>query len=194
LVLVIRGDLLKRYPNTIIYAMQAKWDDDPNHPNRLVIFDETGENLSLTNPNILYPLYKAQVKPDITFLGFDLTIAEAKGHDDLAETAEARTSIPANKLGWFFVIKEVPGEPRFGLDEETTTNPSPEKWDNLSWQNLGNNVALIDPSAALNPALPGSNPDGINWNSNAADLAYILYQKPVLVAVHAREMLKNLKD
>jgi hypothetical protein len=197
LVLVIRGDLLKRYPNTIIYAMRAKWDDDPNHPNRLVIFDETGENLSLSDPNILYPLYKAQVKPDITFLGFDLTIAEAKGDGNLTETEEARTTIPANKLGWFFVIKEVPGEPRFGLDEETTTNLSPEKWDNLSWQNLGNDVALIDATTlATQPGSsdpPNANPNGVNWNSNAADLAYILYQKPVLVAVHAREMLKNLE-
>lgn len=192
LVLVIRGDLLKRYPNTIVYAMRAKWDTDPDHLDNLVIWDESGENLTLSDPNILYPLYKAEVKPDITFLGFDLTVEEARGHPDLAETAQARATIPANKLGWFFVIKEVPGEPRFGLDEEFTTNPSEFKWDNMSWKNLGNDVALIDPAAALNPNPPGTNPHGINWNSNSADLAYILYQKPVLVAVHSREMLKNL--
>jgi len=31
----------------------------------------------------------------------------------------------------------------------------------------------------------------LTWNAqiNAADVAYILYQAPVLVAVHAREML-----
>ncbi len=194
LVLVIRGDILKRYPNTIVYAMRAKWDPDPAHPNNLVIWDESGLNLSLSEPNILYPIYKAEVKPDITFLGFDLTVEEARGHVDLEETAQARNSIPANELGWFFVIKEVPGEPRFGLDEELTTNPSESKWDNLSWHNLGNNVALIDPTATLNPVPPGNNDDNVNWNSNSADLAYILYQKPVLVAVHSREMLKNLNN
>lgn len=192
LVLVIRGDLLKRYPNTIVYAMRAKWDADPDHPNDLVIWDETGESLSLKDPNILYPLYKAEIKPDITFLGFDLTIEEARGHADLKETAAARATIPANKLGWFFVIKEVPGEPRFGLDEELADNSSEFKWDNMSWKNLGADVALIDPGAALSPSPSGSNPQGINWNSNSADLAYILYQKPVLVAVHSKDMLKNL--
>lgn len=194
LVLVIRGDILKRYPNTIVYAMRAKWDIDPEHPNNLVIWDESGENLNLTEPNILYPLYKAEVKPDITFLGFDLTIEEAKGHPDLAETAQARTTIPANKLGWFFVIKEVPGEPRFGLDEELTTSVDGFRWDNMSWQNLGNDVALIDPAAVLTPVPPGTDPYGVNWNSHSADLAYILYQKPALVAVHSREMLKNLNN
>lgn len=194
LVLVIRGDLLKRYPNTIVYAMRAKWDTDPDHLNNLVLFDETGENLALNNPNILYPLYKAEVKPDITFLGFDLTIQEAKGADNLAETAEARLSIPPNQLGWFFVIKEVPGEPRFGLDEELATNPSDFKWDNMSWKNLGDVVPLIDAGGAFTTNPPGTNPHNINWNSNSADFAYILYQKPVLVGVHAKEMLKNLNQ
>ncbi|MBI5916780.1 MAG: hypothetical protein HY842_15495, partial [Bacteroidetes bacterium] len=194
LVLVIRGDLLKRYPNTIVYAMRSKWDDSGElaHQNELVLFDETGENLALNNPNIIYPLYKAEVKPDITFLGFDLTIEEAKGHDDLAETTEARLNIPANQLGWFFVIKEVPGEPRFGLDEELPNIASEFKWDNMSWKNLGDAVSLIDASGAFVTNPPGTNPHNINWNSNSADLAYILYQKPVLVGVHAREMLKNL--
>ncbi len=34
------------------------------------------------------------------------------------KTAEARTTIPADQLGWFFVLQEMVGEPRFGLDEE----------------------------------------------------------------------------
>ena len=193
LVLVIRGDLLKRYPNTVVYAMRAKWDTRTGYQNTLAIWDESGQNLSLADPNIRYPVYQAEVKPDITFLGFDLSIEEARGHPDLKETAEARNTLPAHQLGWFFIIKEVPGEPRFGLDEEMSDDAGGFKWDNLSWENLGSDVALIDPAATLNPEPPGTNPHGIQWNSNAADLAYILYQKPVMVAVHAREMLKNLE-
>ena len=30
------------------------------------------------------------------------------------------------------------------------------------------------------------------WGSHAADLAYILLQQPVRIAVHARELLRNL--
>jgi len=38
----------------------------------------------------------------------------------------------------------------------------------------------------------GSDAGGVAWGTNAADLAFILYQKPVLVGVHARDMLRDL--
>ena len=41
-VLVIRGDLLKRYPNTIVYAQQATWATEKIRENRLVLSDEKG--------------------------------------------------------------------------------------------------------------------------------------------------------
>ena len=88
----------------------------------------------------------------------------------------------------------MPGEPRFGLDEDLPNIPSDFKWDNMSWKNLGDAVPLIDVAGAFTTNPPGTNPHNINWNSNSADLAYILYQKPVLVGVHAREMLKNLNQ
>ena len=47
-VLVVRGDLLKRYPNTFIYAQKAAWGTGARQ-NRLVLSDETGE-LYVTNP------------------------------------------------------------------------------------------------------------------------------------------------
>jgi hypothetical protein len=199
LVLVLRGDLLKRYPNTVIYAMKAKWATDKNE---LVIWDETGEkpgpagpnDASFTDINIKYPLFKAEVKPDIVFIGFDLTVEQARGHPNLAETAEAKYTIPANELGWFFIIKEVPGEVRFGLDEEKTGDNSDFSWNDLSWKDL-DNAKLIN--ASLEPTSKpstGNNADNVNWGSNSADLAYILYQKPVLIAVHSKEMLKNLNS
>ena len=177
LVLTIRGDLLKRYPNTIIYAMKAKKGEGLE----LELADESGQNLTIDSPDIKFPIYKAEVKPDITFLGFDLSIEEAKG--DFGD----------NEHGWFFVIKEVPGEPRFGLDEDAPDSPEGLKWDNLSWEGFGSNVKALrmnqNPPANLNGL---DNPDNVNWNTNSADLAYILYQKPVMIAIHAREMLKNI--
>ena len=61
------------------------------------------------------PLYEAKVDPDIYFFGFDLTADEAKGG-----TGEQ----PDDDPGWFFVIKERPGEPRFGLDIEQAAGRS----------------------------------------------------------------------
>ncbi|MDQ6831277.1 MAG: hypothetical protein M3081_20650, partial [Gemmatimonadota bacterium] len=79
-VLVIRGDLLKRYPNTFIYAQQAQWGTG-TRANRLVLSDETGELFALNNkdPRLRFPLYRAKVAPDIHFIGFDLTLEEVRG-------------------------------------------------------------------------------------------------------------------
>jgi len=194
-VLVIRGDVLKRYPNTYIYAQQATWGTGARE-NRLVLADETGE-LFLNNSKdarLRFPLYRARVPPDIHFIGFDLTLEEAKGDAALVETAQARKSIAADKLGWFFVLQEVPGEPRFGLDIAPPLDPGGTKWDKLSWPNLdvadGGRIDLAKP---LKDA-PGGPDEGITkWGANASDLAFVLYQKPVMVGVHARDMLKNLK-
>jgi hypothetical protein len=193
-VLVIRGDLLKRYPNTVIYAQRAKWGQRADNALRLVLWDETGEKSETdpADPNIRHPLYKAFVPPDIHFIGFDLSIDEAQGDPSLEETAEAKARTPANRLGWFFVLKEVVGEPRFGLDEHPPDAPGEVKWDNLSWDNLGSDVKVIDTARPFATQPGGTKTGGVDWGTNAADMAFILYQKPVLVAVHAREMLRSL--
>jgi hypothetical protein len=193
-ILVVRGDLLKRYPNTVIYAQRARWGERSDNALRLVLWDETGEKSENdpADPNIRFPLYKAFVSPDIHFVGFDLSVDEVRGDPTLAETAEAKATIPAERLGWFFVLKQVVGEPRFGLDEHPPEAPSEVKWDNLSWDNLGTDVKLIDLARPFASQPVGSQTGGVAWGTNAADLAFILYQKPVLVGVHAREMLRDL--
>ena len=85
--LLIRGELLRRYPNTVIYAVRAAETDD-------------GRDLS-TNPNDeRHPVFRGTLQPDVTFVGFDLTA------DDVVTGS-----------GWFFVLQQQPTEPRFGLDE-----------------------------------------------------------------------------
>ncbi len=192
-VLVIRGDLLKRYPNTFIYAQRPVWGSGAR-ANRLVLSDETGE-LFANSPGdqrLRFPLYKARIAPDLHFIGFDLTLDEVRGDPRLDETATAR-AIVGDNVGWFIVIQEAVGEPRFGLDVDTPTEPSAESWDNLSWANLDlSNGAVIDLDKPFLSQPAGANPANVAWHSNAADLAYVLYQDPVMVAVHGRNMLKNL--
>jgi hypothetical protein len=49
----------------------------------------------------------------------------------------------------------------------------------------------IRPGRGFSPGKPGEN---INqWGSNSANMAYILYQKPAMIAIHAREMLADLE-
>ncbi len=183
LVLVIRGDLLKKYPNAVIYAAEARWPADTSKRQR-----ELTENEK-------YPLFHAEIRPDLTFLGFDLTEAEVKGSPERDD----------NRPGWFFVIKERPGEPRFGLDIAVRPAASiARKWDDLSWGHLAASepdfagLSFIELTQGGNPNQPKplhnvvitENPDTVFWGTNSADTAHILYQVPVLVAVHGDEMLE----
>ena len=194
-VLIVRGDLLKRYPNTIIYAQKARWGDAPKQTNELVLYDQTGEKIlaNQQDPKFSFPMFRAQVDPDVTCIGFDLLLEEVRGDPTLDESEASRLRVAPDKLGWFFVLQEVVGEPRFGLDEHAVkSSEDPLKWDNLSWENLGPSVTVIDlKPLATEP--PGTTDGGAQWGTNAADLAFILYQRPALVAVHARDMLKKLK-
>lgn len=191
LVLLIRGDLLKRYPTAVIFAQQAKWVDDPESPPfplprpKVRVLDD-GDPLT----TIKTPIFKAEIEPDIHFLGFDLTAKQAKG--------DPRPPQPGSpeEPGWFFVIQERPGEPRFGLD---LTEGPPEQaanqlqnWNQLSWNHFGSpdEVGLIRLNHSPFPAVVAGQADSaIRWGSNAGDMAYILYQVPVMVAIHADNMI-----
>lgn len=186
LVFVIRGDLLKKYPTAVIYAQKARWIDDPENPfpspRKIRALDKRSPA-----ENLKEPIFKAEIEPDLRFLGFDLTLAAAKGDP----TPPAEDSDPG-KPGWFFVIQERPGEPRFGLDIQESTPPPPTTWSELAWNHLGDpkTLPLIDLDNAPATNITAGPDKHIGWNANGADMAYILYQVPVMVAVHADDMLQ----
>ena len=141
----------------------------------------------------------APVDPDLTFIGFNATIDTVRGDINLDETAQARASIPASRLGWFFVLQEVVGETRFGLDEQPPPagSESGVRWDNLSWANLQLSATkVIQLEKPFIGPLSGAQGD-LKWrpseDTNAADVAAIMRQKPVLVGVHGRQMLERGK-
>ena len=203
LVLVIRGELLKKYPTTVVYAHRAEWrphpdgTPDPSQERKLADLDPAA-----TEPSediVKLPLYEAKAAPDIYFFGFDLNEDEARG-----ESGEQ----PDDDPGWFFVLKERPGDPRFGLDIDRQGKL--QVWNDLAWPDVltgpPNGAPRYLKLDASTPALTLEKPTDpadaekedqyeedkdILWSAQigAGDLAYILYQAPVLVAVHAREML-----
>jgi len=213
LVLVIRGELLKRYPTAVLYAHRACWqrkkvtpDDDAKDPcsrsgkidnrrERLLAPLTAAEEAQPPTTKVRTPLYEAKVDPDIYFFGFPLTVEEAKGGTGSNESDDP---------GWFFVLKERPGEPRFGLDTERQTPLN--DWNDLSWQDVQPKAAGAHIEIATSPATfsiipPGAGDAGktqqhlddknVAWSHamTSVELAYILFQAPVLVAVHASEML-----
>ena len=197
-VLVIRGELLKRYPTAVIYAQRAKWEQfnpdgsiDLTVPRGLV---DIPPDLEDKPPRTIVrtPMFEAKVDPDIYFFGFDLTIPEVKGGDGTNRNDDA---------GWFFVIKERPGEPRFGL-ELTRDAGNPEILEEVTWDDAGGgaflNAGALTPAPLTAPPLADPEKkqpqfdDDTKANAaspSAARWAYILYRAPVMVAIHGSEML-----
>ncbi|MDR8391884.1 hypothetical protein NC796_12065 [Aliifodinibius sp. S!AR15-10] len=177
LVFVVRGDLLKKFPNTVIYAQKALKEDD-----KKVIRRDMNEQQY--EKEVRFPLYQAEIAPDIKLLGFNLTIEEASGE-------EATPGFNDNdNLGWFFILAEVPGEPRFGMDITFNPNePDIHTWNDLSWENLPENVDFV--RSEINPNLNLASGIDEQWGRSASDMASILMQRPVMVAIHATEMLQR---
>jgi hypothetical protein len=177
LVLVVRGDLLKKYPTVVIYAQRAKWSEDEGGRDIRELDDEGDPNQTIKTP-----VFKAEIEPDIRFLGFDLTKKAAKGNSDRQ----------ANDPGWFFVLQERPGEPRFGLDNLSPDSPpTPVKWNDVAWEHLAefDTLDFINLERNTPPQMTDPTDEEFVWGRNAADMAYILYQVPVMVAFHAAAML-----
>jgi hypothetical protein len=171
LVLVVRGQLLEKYPNTVVYARRAAFQNDTSAPR--VFADETDP------ANVLYPAFQGELEPDVALFGFALDEQKARGNRPLDP-------------GWFFVLQERPGQIHFGLDDPLDPHPPLPlaTWDDLDWGHvtfpasspnhidLASNLAL-----AVAPAADGT------WARSSADMAYVLLQDPVLFARHAEEML-----
>jgi hypothetical protein len=190
LVLTVRGELLKKYPNTLIYAQKAHMArnrDGALDPSMKPVIRAI-ESEAEMQAELRFPLFTAEVSPDIRFFGFDLTIAQAKGAD------KPRTE--TDDWGWYFIIQELPGEPRFGMDiafDPDDDPATPITWNDLSWDRMPAG-AFISPTVAPLPSFFNQLSAELKsqWGHHAADMATILFQRPVMIAVHAREMLETL--
>jgi hypothetical protein len=186
LVLVVKGEVFRRYPNTIVYACRARIGiagDGPNEGKRLLGDEQK------------HPVFRGRLDPDIRFFGFELTETEARGsasHD------------PGADHGWFFVLQEQVSEPLFGLDVADGYGRQITSWDDLSWGDLVADAAslpaltYIDLDAQLPDTSLVPPTSGAVWHADAgrgatgataADLAYITLQKPFRVGMHGADLL-----
>jgi hypothetical protein len=196
LVLLVRGELFKRYPGAIVHAGKAKHAADGTR-----VLDPTDER---------YPLFRGTLAPDMTFLGFDLTADDARG------------GTASSPDGFFFVFQEQPSEPRFGLEPTAASIPV-KHWSELAWTNFGGTQVVTLPPTRVSPWRQASrtfrtvlasadvpkflapqlqpantaivsdadNPDDASnaWGVNGAQTAYILLRLPFRILIHADLML-----
>lgn len=169
LVLLIRGELLRRYPNSVIYAVRA------------VKFKNTLD-LSRDTKDERHPIFRGTLKPDVTFLGFNLSDEEALGKP------------PNDANGFFFVIQQQPTEPAFGLDVADFVKPLPDppaSWNDLSWRHFAKTEAEFQALSHVSADKVFPAIDKVTWGKNSAHQAFITLQRPVRIAIHAKQMIKE---
>jgi hypothetical protein len=114
-VMLVRGDLLQRYPRATIYLQRGQWKRDSQ---KAVVFED---GLAVRSPVPLpdkrawdrdtrFPIFSGRVGADITFLGFPVPKTEVRG----IERADAKSDATDEEAGWYVVFQEQPTEPRFG--------------------------------------------------------------------------------
>lgn len=164
LVVVLRGDLLRKYPNTEVFMVQASWKNKQAGTHGLSLDLAKPEQWANTASGVLRPIFSARLEPDYQFLGFAIESKQARG-----------TSADP---GWFVVLRERAGEVHFGLDI-TTETPEDPSWEAL---NKITENQCIDTESAQFAKLPRS-------GKRADELAVMLYQKPFMSFIHASQLL-----
>ncbi|MDX1414235.1 MAG: hypothetical protein R3293_08585 [Candidatus Promineifilaceae bacterium] len=171
LVLVVKGDLIRRYPGTIVYALRISGQG--SYWSKL--FPDSDPPMS--GKHKIDAIMRARVGPDILCVGFPLTLSQIQGAGRDAE--------------YYFILQENQDLPRFGLDvasKRIAAAPGCEPLDvdinDLSWSDVALDKAgyIAKFPAALFAA--GGSPQ-----STSASIAGSTYQLPIRVAIHASELL-----
>ncbi len=176
LVLLIRGELLRRYPGTVIYAVKAMLLNGKRVP--AIDHPQEAAAQLVAPPLDAYPIFRGSLEPDVTFVGFDLEEKDLKLDQ-----------------GWFFVLQQQPTEPRFGLDEfrlgDDGQPPPLKTWNDLNWSHLAANQQELKrfPHVRINKAQLTASDSG-TWGRNSAHMAYITRQIPARVAIHSSSLIK----
>jgi hypothetical protein len=172
-VLLVRGDVLRRYPGTVVTAVRSAPPD------------ESGRLRPDPVQPALAPTFAIRVDEATTAYAFTIP------------TAELTTPASAEAPGWFFVFAEHSFRIRFGFDEP----PPPDTavgfatWNDAVWPSEGAHPAFVPvvrghAIAGLNYGPPSGVPAGApQWNRDAADIARITLQRPFRVAIQADVLL-----
>lgn len=143
IVILVRGDLLRKYPNTEVFMQRAEWADADQKTRRPA--EVLTEGIS-----ILYPVFSGGIDPDCKFYGFALTAKDAVGG--------------APDAGWFFVLKERAGDIHFGLDIDQESQ--------VSWPRIESEVPENACINALSEAFKGMQPGLEERADHIADMLY----------------------
>lgn len=163
LVLLLRGELLRRFPTAAVYVVKAASRSALGTEERL-------------------PEFRLGVSPDVLCVGFSLPEAEFIG-------SASDPAVP----GWFLVIQPQPTEPRFGLDVVPIVNGAPQyggkpaRWQDLSWGHMAASATAFNALTHAPTALPSGEALSIppvTYGYNSAHVARATLRQPTRIAIH----------
>jgi len=182
LVLVVKGELIKRYPGLIICAAHTR-EDPPG-------------TRALDEATVLQPDFFGTLEPDVALVGFT-TLHET-------DVRAAATSANADDDWWFFFAEHFT-EPRFGFDElvQNGVELKPDdhvawagagrSWNDAAWQyaNLTDDflTATSFDGEELPKGLGGGAAPKHRWAADAASQAWITLQFPFRRGIRAIDLL-----
>jgi len=138
--LMIKGELLRKYPDAAIYTIPGIWynqkrtlltgrkrheqtEGEEGEKCQGAIM-ESGRICELDEDKFIKePVFKGIMEPDVTFFGFALSDKQLKGsavpdNDEEPNDPCDQSVIGGEKgAGYFFIIQQQPSGPQFGLDE-----------------------------------------------------------------------------
>ena len=180
-VFLLRGQLLRMFPRTSIFLVRATVSGGVTRP---VQVDATAK----------LPVFSGWLDPDVTFLGFDVGVAEVRG-------ANPQT---AADPGWFVVIQEQPTQPSFGVSAEAGglgPNGRYASWADLGVKDLavvggrvenGDPFGYVDLAATTTAAFLARAPTGApSWDGRSDSLAVILLRRPFRLFLHGSDLLES---
>ena len=157
LVLLLRGQLLERFPTLSIYAYP--FDAQENRPggSSPPIAAGAPDPKEMDPTRTILPVMKGRLNQDITYLGFNID--------------------PDKMEKYFFILEEQMTEPRFGFDEPDGEGQDGPTWLDVDWSEVGVDSGKYFGSANLKQADPAQNKP--QWvTPHAATVADALLQRP----------------
>jgi hypothetical protein len=169
-VVLIRSQLFRKYPETVISLVKASWDRN--------------ENRRELNPNKTYlPEVMGQLGDEITYVGFTQDRVDMVGDPDPA----------ANRPGGFLVFEQPDGGLTFGLNDDVDDAPAARRlgsWNEVAWSDLTVPEIRADVLTAqvVEPPVSGQVVEPLVWGRNSASMAAILVERRVTVALHVSDI------
>ncbi|MFJ8085365.1 hypothetical protein ACIQ6Y_32860 [Streptomyces sp. NPDC096205] len=161
-ILLVRAELLRRYPRTLLFMVPARAAED-------------GSPAGLEPDSTLWspPVFALPVDASTTAFAFRGSPQEVVGPP-----------------GAFFVFQEHAYQMRFGFDLPVGEDDEPddvalESWNDLSWPRVIDERGF----ASVHRPVPAPAGTDLAWGVDAAQTAAIALQRPVRVARHASELV-----